>query len=106
MANEQAPTSPAGFWDERTGWSLLKRLLFLEPLPGGSRWAAAFGSLLLFTFVVQVVTGILLMMNYAPSVETAYPSVKYIQEQVPTGAFIRAVHHWGSSAMVVLLLVH
>jgi ubiquinol-cytochrome c reductase cytochrome b subunit len=75
-------------------------------LPGGARWAAAFGSLLLFAFLVQVITGILLSINYAPSVETAYSSVKYIQEEVPSGAFIRAVHHWGSSAMVVLLLVH
>jgi quinol-cytochrome oxidoreductase complex cytochrome b subunit/mono/diheme cytochrome c family protein len=53
-----------------------------------------------------VVTGILLTMNYAPSEKTAWPSVKYIQEEVPLGAFIRAVHHWGSSAMVVLLLLH
>ena len=85
---------------------MLKQLLFLEPLPGGSRWAAAFGSLLLFTFVLQVVTGILLTMNYAPSAETAWPSVNFIQEEVPFGKFIRAMHHWGSSAMVILLLVH
>ena len=42
-----------GFWGDRTGWRQLKQLLFLEPLPGGSRWAAAFGSLLLFTFGLQ-----------------------------------------------------
>jgi len=68
--------------------------------------AAAFGSLLLFTIALQVITGILLTMNYAPSVETAYPSVKFIQEEVPFGWFIRALHHWGASAMVVLLLFH
>ena len=73
MANEQARQSQPGFWELRTGWSLLKRVLFLEPLPGGSRWAAAFGSLLLFAFIIQVVTGILLAMNYAPSVETSWP---------------------------------
>jgi quinol-cytochrome oxidoreductase complex cytochrome b subunit/mono/diheme cytochrome c family protein len=84
----------------------LKQLLFLEPLPGGARWSAAFGSLLLFVFVLQVVTGILLTMNYAPSVETAWPSVNYIQQEVPGGSFIRGVHHWGSSVMVVLLLFH
>jgi ubiquinol-cytochrome c reductase cytochrome b subunit len=99
-------TAPAGFWECRTGWTLLKQVLFLEPLPGGARWAAAFGSLLLFAFALQVVTGVLLMMNYAPSVESAWPSVRYIQDEVPLGAFIRAVHHFGSSAMVVLLLVH
>jgi ubiquinol-cytochrome c reductase cytochrome b subunit len=119
-------TSPAGPWDTRTGWSLLKQLLLLEPLPGGSRWSAAFGSLLLFAFLLQVVTGVLLAMNYAPSsaavrpaaayvspegealetVPTAWASVKYTQEEAPLGGLIRGLHHWGSSAMVVLLLVH
>jgi ubiquinol-cytochrome c reductase cytochrome b subunit len=106
MHTAQEQASPAGFWDERTGWSRLKQALLLEPLPGGARWAAAFGSLLVFSFVLQVVTGLLLMMNYAPSVESAWPSVRFIQDEVPLGAFIRALHHWGSSAMVVLLLVH
>jgi hypothetical protein len=101
---EQAPHK--GFWESRTSWGWLKEKLLLEPLPGGSRWAAAFGSLLLFAFVVQVVTGILLAMNYAPSDKTAWPSVNYIQNEVPLGSLIRGVHHWGSSAMVVLLLVH
>ncbi|HEV3258255.1 MAG TPA: cytochrome b N-terminal domain-containing protein, partial [Gemmataceae bacterium] len=103
-AQQQAPRPR--FWEERTGWSPLKQFLLLEPLPGGARWTAAFGSLLLFAFVLQVVTGILLAMNYAPSAETAWPSVKFIQDEVPLGRFIRALHHWGSSAMVILLLVH
>jgi quinol-cytochrome oxidoreductase complex cytochrome b subunit/cytochrome c len=98
--------SGSGFWEQRTGWRPLKQLLFLEPLPGGARWSAAFGSLLLFAFTLQVVTGILLATSYAPSVDTAYPSVQFIQEEVPLGALVRAVHHWGSSAMVVLLLFH
>jgi ubiquinol-cytochrome c reductase cytochrome b subunit len=106
MHTTQEQPPPPRFWESRSGWSKLRQLLFLEPLPGGSRWAAAFGSLLLFTFVLQVVTGILLTMNYAPSAETAWPSVKFIQEEVPLGKFIRALHHWGSSAMVILLLVH
>src|SRR6516225_3240233 len=108
---EQPPAS--GFWETRTGWSRLKQLLFLEPLPGGSRWSAAFGSLLLFVFALQVITGILLAMNYAPSTEpvragetvwagqkdlpeempTAWASVKYIQEEVLLGDFVRALHH-------------
>ena len=106
METTQEQPARQGFWQSRTGWRQLKQLLFLEPLPGGSRWAAAFGSLLLFAFVLQIVTGILLATSYAPSVETAWPSVQFIQEEVPLGAFIRALHHWGSSAMVVLLLLH
>jgi quinol-cytochrome oxidoreductase complex cytochrome b subunit/mono/diheme cytochrome c family protein len=106
VSTELGKPAAKGFWEERTGWKVLKEVMLLEPLPGGARWAAAFGSLLLFAFVVQVVTGILLSMNYAPSEKTAYASVNYIQNEVPLGAFIRAVHHWGSSAMVILLLVH
>ena len=106
MSTEAKDGARPGFFEERTGWKRLKEVLLLEPLPGGARWAAALGSLLLFAFVVQVVTGILLAMNYAPSEKTAWPSVNYVQEEVPLGAFVRAVHHWGSSAMVVLLLAH
>jgi ubiquinol-cytochrome c reductase cytochrome b subunit len=102
----QEQPARSGFWEVRTGWSWLKEKLLLEPLPGGARWAAAFGSLLLFAFLLQVVTGILLAMNYAPSDKTAWPSVKFIQEEIPLGAFVRSVHHWGSSAMVILLLMH
>jgi ubiquinol-cytochrome c reductase cytochrome b subunit len=106
MNGPREQASEQGAWDQRTGWTLLKQTLFLEPLPGGSRWAAAFGSLLLFAFVLQVVTGILLTTSYAPSVDTAWASVNYIQNDALGGAFIRALHHWGSSAMVILLLVH
>src|SRR6516225_4556150 len=88
IVTADAPDTPKpGFFEERTGWKRLKEVLLLEPLPGGARWAVALGSLLLFAFLVQVVTGILLAMNYAPSEKTAWPSVNYIQEEVPLGAF-------------------
>src|SRR6516162_8817410 len=99
MSTAQQPPSPPGFWEQRTGWRRLKQVLFLEPLPGGARWTAAFGSLLLFVLVLQILTGVLLATGYAPSVETAWASVKYIQDEQPLGGFIRALHHWGSSAM-------
>lgn len=94
------------FLGSRTGWRELKKRILLEPVIGGSRWAAAFGSLLLFTFTLQVVTGILLTTCYAPSVTTAWQSVQYIQNEAPLGWFVRGMHHWGSSAMVILLLFH
>jgi ubiquinol-cytochrome c reductase cytochrome b subunit len=96
----------AGFFGSRTGWRELKEHLLLEPVLGGSRWAAAFGSLLLFNFILQVVTGVLLVTCYAPSVATAWQSVKYIQEEAPLGWLVRGIHHWGSSSMVILLLFH
>lgn len=106
-AHEETKTkADAGFFGSRTGWRELKERMLLEPVVGGSRWAAAFGSLLLFVFVLQVISGILLTTCYAPSVGTAWQSVKYIQEEAPLGWFIRGMHHWGSSAMVILLLLH
>ncbi len=104
--NEQTTQPEDGFFSSRTGWRELKERALLEPVKGGSRWAAAFGSLLLFTFVLQVVTGILLTSSYAPSVGTAWQSVKYIQDEAPLGWLVRGLHHWGSSAMVILLLLH
>ena len=101
-----AKTTGPGFLESRTAWTRLKHALLLEPLPGGSRWAAAFGSLLAFSFLVQVITGTLLAMNYAPAVNTAWSSVRFIQEEVFLGRLIRAVHHWGASLMVILLLAH
>ncbi len=102
----QEQKTVGGFWESRTGWGRLKHTLLLEPLPGGSRWAAAFGSLLLFTFLLQAITGILLAMSYAPAVKTAWPSVTFIQEQLPLGWYIRALHHWGASLMIILALFH
>ncbi|HZL36286.1 MAG TPA: cytochrome b N-terminal domain-containing protein [Tepidisphaeraceae bacterium] len=103
---KSGPAPAAGFFGSRTGWRELKEHVLLEPVLGGSRWAAAFGSLLLFNFILQVITGILLVTCYAPSVGTAWQSVKYIQTEAPLGWLVRGIHHWGSSTMVVLLLLH
>ena len=105
-ACRQREARRAGFFGSRTGWRELKERLLLEPVHGGSRWAAAFGSLLLFNFILQVVTGVLLITCYAPSVGTAWQSVKYIQDEAPLGWLVRGIHHWGSSSMVILLLFH
>ena len=102
----EPPTPAESVFGSRVGWKELNEKLLLEPIKGGSRWAAAFGSLLLFAFTLQVVTGILLTTYYAPSTTTAWQSVKYIQDEVPLGWLVRGMHHWGSSAMVILLLLH
>ena len=107
MAKESQSSAAAdGFWESRTGYRSILAGLLLEPLPGGARWAAAFGSLLLFTIVLQVITGVLLSLSYAPAVATAWPSVKFINDHMPAGRYVRSLHHWGSSAMVILLLAH
>ncbi len=92
--------------DHRTGYRKLRDALFLEHIPGGARWRYVWGSCLVFVFMIQLVTGILLMTAYSPGDSTAWGSVYYIQYEMDFGWFIRGLHHFGSQAMVVLLAIH
>jgi quinol-cytochrome oxidoreductase complex cytochrome b subunit len=75
-------------------------------VPRGVGWWYTLGSATLVTFVLLTITGIFLMMNYSPSPDHAYESVQYIMNEVPFGAFIRSVHFWSASAMVILVGLH
>lgn len=77
-----------------------------EPIPGGARFAYVFGSGLLFIFISQVITGIWLALYYVPSSDHAHTTVAYITKAVTAGSFLRSVHAYGSSVMVILLLLH
>jgi ubiquinol-cytochrome c reductase cytochrome b subunit len=94
------------FVDERTGHRALLAHALDEPVRGGARWAYVFGSALLGTFLVQVVTGISLMTSYAPSEKTAWASVHYITFIQSGGWLVRGLHHFGAQAMVVVLAAH
>src|SRR5665213_246361 len=92
--------------EDRTGVeSAIKHFLY-EEIPASSGWHQVFGSIALFAFLVQVVTGILLALNYAPAPVAAYDSVRYIMTQVTAGRLIRALHHWGASLMIVVVVLH
>ncbi len=65
-----------------------------------------FGSLALMVLVLQIVTGILLAMNYKPDAALAFASVEYIMRDVPGGWFIRYMHSTGSSAFFVVVYLH
>ncbi|MBI3593796.1 MAG: cytochrome b N-terminal domain-containing protein [Nitrospirae bacterium] len=77
-----------------------------EAIPGGASWIYIFGSVTLFLFVLQAITGSLLAIYYAPTPDHAYDSVRYIQDEIPFGSLIRGLHHWGSSAMMVMIGLH
>ena len=62
--------------------------------------------LLNFCFFHSVVTGTLLWMFYAPSAQTAWESVYFLQYHVAGGWFLRGVHHYMAQAMIVLLVLH
>src|ERR1039458_1662759 len=94
------------WFDARTGLKELMHTVLHEPIPGGARLAYVFGSGLLFIFLLQVVTGVSLALYYTPTAETAHTSVAYITKQVAGGAFLRSLHSYGSSAMIVVLGLH
>jgi cytochrome b6 len=64
------------------------------------------GTLSLGCFLVLVITGILLMLYYHPSVPQAYADMKDLQFAVSAGVFLRNLHRWSAHAMVLLVFAH
>ncbi|MER1966699.1 cytochrome bc complex cytochrome b subunit [Castellaniella sp. GW247-6E4] len=65
-----------------------------------------FGSLALLVLVIQIVTGIFLVMSYKPDARFAFESVEYIMREVPGGWFIRYMHSTGASMFFVVVYLH
>ena len=65
-----------------------------------------FGGICLFLFIIQVLTGVLLLLYYTPSVDAAHESVQFIMSQVKFGWLIRSVHSWTANILVGVLFVH
>jgi ubiquinol-cytochrome c reductase cytochrome b subunit len=65
-----------------------------------------FGSLALLTLVIQIVTGIFLVMHYKPDAAKAFESVEYIMRDVPWGWLVRYMHSTGASAFFVVVYLH
>lgn len=104
--NAGLPARIVHWIDVRTGIKGLSKKALDEPIPGGARWAYVFGSGLLFIFLLQVITGVSLALYYTPTAETAHTSVAYITKLVAGGAFLRSLHSYGSSAMIIVLGLH
>lgn len=92
--------------EQRTGIYKLLREVLDEPIPGGPRWAYVFGSGLLYLFLSQVITGVFLALYYVPSSDHAHTTVSYISKVVTSGLFLRSVHAYGATAIIILLFLH
>jgi len=64
------------------------------------------GGLVLFFFLLQVVSGMLLSFYYVPHVEQAHKSIIEIVTKLNMGWFFRSFHHWGAQLSILTLLVH
>jgi len=74
--------------------------------PKNFNWWYIFGSLALLVLVIQIVTGIFLVMHYKPDSALAFASVEYIMRDVPWGWLIRYMHSTGASAFFVVVYLH
>ena len=100
-----------GQWfDTRLGVSETFLPMLTHPIPRGSAgpmgWWYVFGSASLTMLSIQILTGILLALVYVPTADQAYESLLYLNEHETLGWFVRALHYYAGSGMVVLLLAH
>ncbi|MBN1209830.1 MAG: cytochrome b N-terminal domain-containing protein [Myxococcaceae bacterium] len=96
-----------GDWlDSRTGHRALLHVALQEKVLGGASWRYVFGSAVVVLILMQAATGVALELYYSPSTTDAWASVNYIETQVLLGSLLRGMHHWGASAIVVLVALH
>lgn len=94
------------WFEQRTGVIAFAKPLMQHHVPRSARWWYVFGSATLMFLTIQVVTGICLGMVYSPSAAEAWESLRYIDQEVPMGWMLRALHGWSSNAMVVMMVIH
>jgi ubiquinol-cytochrome c reductase cytochrome b subunit len=94
------------WFEDRTGLVSWTRWALEHPVPPRTGWWYVFGSATLIAFLLQVVTGIALATAYVPSVGQAYDSLQFISSQALMGRFLRGLHYFGASAMVLLIGIH
>jgi ubiquinol-cytochrome c reductase cytochrome b subunit len=71
-----------------------------------SSWFYVFGSGATVILLLQVVTGVLLGLVYAPTAGRAWSSLEFLDHSVTLGWLLRAIHGWGSDFMVAIVLIH
>lgn len=106
---ENSPTSvPIPKWiRERYDTGPLEEFLKKKTVPihKHSLWYY-FGGITLFFLIIQVVTGVLLLLYYRPTAEAAFESVQFIMTEVRFGWLIRSIHSWSANLMVAAAFIH
>ncbi len=93
--------------DDRLGLASLRGLLAHKSVPRHSATAwYYFGGITLFFFVIQVLTGILLLLYYRPTAAEAYESVQFIMTDVQFGWLVRSIHSWSANLMILAAFIH
>lgn len=92
--------------DSRTGVFGLTNQIQDANVPRQFRWVHLWGSVLIYTFVIQVITGFVMWAAYSPSTRTAWESVYYLQYQMTAGGLVRGLHYFVSDAMILLMAIY
>jgi quinol-cytochrome oxidoreductase complex cytochrome b subunit len=92
---------------DRLGWDDLAHIAAKKRVPV-HRYTLFYylGGMALFLFLVQVATGILLLLYYRPSSAEAFESIQYVMADVPFGWLIRSIHSWGANLFVGVVFAH
>ena len=80
--------------------------MLLRKVPKGTNWFYTLGSATLFAFAMQALTGVFLAMYYVPSSTEAYNSIANLTNDVFLGEFVRGLHKWGATLMIILIFLH
>jgi menaquinol-cytochrome c reductase cytochrome b subunit len=105
-AAKEAGISVVGWVDERTSLTGPARWMMFRKVPKGTNWFYTLGSGTMFAFLNQAITGVFLAMYYDPSPTRAYESARFITNDVFLGEFVRGMHKWGATVMVILIFLH
>jgi ubiquinol-cytochrome c reductase cytochrome b subunit len=92
--------------DDRLGLSASLGPMMRHLVPHDARWLYVFGSATLCAFMIQVVSGVALAFAYIPSSQEAYATLQFITHDAPFGNFMRGLHYFGASAMVLMIGLH
>lgn len=85
---------------------LIEKNVTAKQVPRTLSWAGCFGGLAFLTFLVQVFTGVLLLMYYKPTPDAAWDSVTFIRSNVPMGWLVQRIHVVSANLMIVLVIMH
>jgi menaquinol-cytochrome c reductase cytochrome b subunit len=105
-AAKEAGITVIDWVDERTSLTGPARWMMFRKVPKGTNWFYTLGSGTMFAFLNQAITGVFLAMYYDPSPTRAYESARFITNDVFLGEFVRGMHKWGATVMVILIFLH